>query len=174
MYELSTATVEWHMRKETNMTVITGRAFWASVQAPNTTYDADGVWTIDVSLDQANKKRVEEDGLRTKNKGDDRGDFVTIKRKVMKKNGEKNDAPDVVDSMKKPMPNVLIGNGSVVNVKYRTYDWTYQGRAGISADLQTVQVVDLVEYSGGKGGDDLPVIEGGYKHGTDITDDVPF
>ena len=92
----------------------------------------------------------------------------------MKKNGEKNDAPAVVDSMKKPMPNVLIGNGSVVNVKYRTYDWTYHGRAGISADLQTVQVVDLVEYSGGKGGDDLPVIEGGYKHGTNITDDVPL
>ena len=30
------------------MAVISGKAYWASVTNPNTTFDADGVWTIDV------------------------------------------------------------------------------------------------------------------------------
>jgi hypothetical protein len=47
------------------------------------------VWTIDVgNLDAKNKKMAQEDGLNVKNKGDDRGDFVTIKRKVKNKRGD--------------------------------------------------------------------------------------
>ena len=68
----------------------------------------------------------------------------------------------------------LIGNGSKVNVMYKPYEYTYQGRAGKSADLQVVQVVDLVEYSGNKAEDALPVVDGGYKHDTAISEDVPF
>ena len=45
-------------------------------------FDSDGV-VIDVgNLDAKNKKMAQEDGLNVKNKGDDRGDFVTIKEKL--------------------------------------------------------------------------------------------
>ena len=71
------------LERKNTMSVLKGNAYWASITSPNTTFDSDGVWTIDVgNLDAKNKKMAQEDGLNVKNKGDDRGDFVTIKRKV--------------------------------------------------------------------------------------------
>ena len=38
------------------MSVISGTAYWASITSPNTTFDADGTWSIDVAnLDADNK-----------------------------------------------------------------------------------------------------------------------
>jgi len=37
------------------MSVIKGNAYWASIVSPNTTFDSDGVWSIDVgNLDKKN------------------------------------------------------------------------------------------------------------------------
>ena len=132
------------------MTVINGKAYWASVVSPNTTFDSDGVYTLDLSLDSKNKKIAESDGLKIKNKGDEKGDFVTIKRKAKRKDGSLNKAPDVIDNMKRPLEGTLIGNGSAVNVLYKTYEWVHKptGNTGVSADLQAIQVVDLVPYAG--------------------------
>ena len=105
------------------MSVISGTAYWAAITNPNTTFDSDGVWTVDVSnLDKKNLAVVKKDGLTIKNKGDDRGDFVTVKRKVRRKDGSLNRAPDLVDGQKRTMTNTLIGNGSKVNVHYTTYE----------------------------------------------------
>ena len=144
------------------MTVITGKAYWASITSPNTTFDADGVWTLDVcNLDKKNIEMVKADGLTIKNKGDDRGDFVTVKRKVKRKDGNENAAPHVVDAQKRPLINTLIGNGSLVNVLYSTYDWEFKGRKGTSADLKSVQVTDLVPYDSGPQ-EDFDVVKDGY------------
>jgi hypothetical protein len=145
------------------MTVITGKAYWASITSPNTTFDADGVWTLDVcNLDKKNIEMVKADGLTIKNKGDDRGDFVTVKRKVKRKDGNENAAPIVVDAQKRPLGiDVLIGNGSIVNVLYSTYDWEFKGRKGTSADLKSVQVTDLVPYESGPK-EDFDVVKDGY------------
>ena len=38
------------------MSVISGTAYWASIISPNTTFDSDGTWSIDVgNLDADNK-----------------------------------------------------------------------------------------------------------------------
>ncbi len=151
-----------------NMTVITGKAYWASVAAPNTTFDVDGTWTIDVgNLDKKAIEQVKADGLTLKNKGDDRGDFVTIKRKVKRKDGNSNQAPNVVDAQKRPLINTLIGNGSEVNVLYSTYDWEFKGRKGTSADLKSVQVTDLIPYDTGPK-EDFEVIKDGYTSKEDV------
>ena len=71
------------------------------------------------------------DGLedRIKNKDDERGDFISLKRQVKnQRTGQANSAPDVMDAQKRPLVNTLVGNGSIVNVLYRPYDWTYQNR----------------------------------------------
>ena len=129
------------------MSVIKGKAYWASVIKPNTTFDSDGVWSIDVgNLDAKNKKIAKADGLDVKNRGDDRGDFVTIKRKVRRVDGDKNKQPEVIDSYKKDMSNTMIGNGSEVSVLYSTYEWAFRDRSGVSADLRAVQVLELVPY----------------------------
>jgi hypothetical protein len=133
------------------MPILNGKAYWASVVSPNTTFDEDGVYSVDLAVDADNKKKAEAEGLSIKNKGDDRGDFVTIKRKAKRKDGSPNKAPDVMDGMKRPLQNTLIGNGSDVNVLFKTYEWTHKptGRSGKSADLQAIQVVNLVAYEGG-------------------------
>ena len=130
------------------MSVIKGNAYWASIVSPNTTFDSDGVWSVDVSnLDKKNIEVAKNDGLEIKNKGDDRGDFVTVKRKVRRKDGGMNKAPEVKDAQKRTMINTLIGNGSEVNVLYSTYEWEFKGRSGVSADLRAIQVTNLVPYN---------------------------
>ena len=45
------------------MSVISGTAYWASITSPNTTFDSDGTWSIDVgNLDEDNKALAEKDG----------------------------------------------------------------------------------------------------------------
>ena len=132
------------------MPVLNGKEYWASVVTPNTTFDEDGVYSIHLAVDEENKKSAVAEGLSIKNKGDERGDFVTIKRKAKRKDGSANKAPDVMDGMKRPLQNTLIGNGSTVNVLFKTYEWNHKptNRSGKSADLQAVQVVNLIPYEG--------------------------
>ena len=130
------------------MSVLKGSAYWASIVSPNTTFDSDGVWSVDVgNLDKKNLEIAKDDGLEIKNKGDDRGDFVTVKRKVRRKDGGMNTAPEVVDAQKRNMIGTLIGNGSEVNVLYSTYEWEFKGRSGVSADLRAIQVTNLIPYN---------------------------
>jgi hypothetical protein len=131
-----------------NMSVIKGNAYWASIVSPNTTFDSDGVWSVDVAnLDEKNVNIAKADGLDVKNKGDDRGSFVTVKRKVRRKDGNMNKQPEVVDASKRNIASTLIGNGSEVNVLYSTYEWEFKGRSGVSADLRAVQVTNLIPYN---------------------------
>jgi hypothetical protein len=117
--------------------VISGTAYWASVITPNTKFDADGVWTIDVgNLDDLNKKKAQKDGLTVKNKGDEKEDFVTIKRKVRNAKGSLNRQPNVVDANKRLVTETMIGNGSKVNVLYEPFEWNFGGKTGVSADLR--------------------------------------
>jgi hypothetical protein len=153
------------------MSVISGVAYWASITQPNTTFDVDGVYTIDIcQLDEKNKKIVSTDNLEIKNVGDDRGDFVTAKMKVRRNNGVENDPPNVVDSKLNPISNVLVGNGSKVNVSYRPFEWTFGNRSGVSAGLNSVQVMDLVEYK--PEGESAFDVEEGYTN--DDEGDIPF
>jgi hypothetical protein len=155
------------------MSVISGTAYWAAITNPNTTFDSDGVWTVDVSnLDKKNLAVVKKDGLAIKNKGDDRGDFVTVKRKVRRKDGSLNRAPDLVDGQKRTMTNTLIGNGSKVNVHYTTYEWEFKGRAGVSADLRAIQVTDLIPYNT-EADEAFDVVDGGFTS-VEGDEDIPF
>ena len=146
------------------MSVINGKAYWAHVVSPNTTFDSDGVWSIDVcNLDKKAVDIIKKDGLSVKNDKDhpEKGDFISIRRNVRRKNGSLNRAPEVKDAQKRIMVNTLIGNGSEVNVLYSTYDWEYKGRSGRSADLMQIQVVDLIPYSTDND-EDFEEIPGGY------------
>ena len=152
------------------MPVLNGKAYWASISNPNTTFEP--VWSIDLAVDSANKKRAIESGLAVKNKDDERGDFITFKRKVTSKNGNANNPPSLKDSEKRDIKGTLVGNGSDVNVLFKTYEWNYAGKNGIGADLQAVQVINLVEYSEGE---DFDVVPDGYKLGNDLdSDEIPF
>ena len=152
--------------------VISGTAYWASVITPNTKFDADGVWTIDVgNLDDLNKKKAQKDGLTIKNKGDEKDDFVTIKRKVRNAKGNLNRQPNVVDANKTLITETMIGNGSKVNVLYEPFEWNFGGKTGVSADLRAVQVTELVPYTTEED-DAFDVIPDGFT--SDEAEDIPF
>ena len=142
------------------MPVLSGKAYWASVSTPNTTYEP--VYQVDLSLNEGEVEKAKKLGLKIKSKGDDRGNFVSIKRKVNRKDGGVNSAPALKDAQKRDMHGTLIGNGSDVNVLFKTYEWEYAGNKGIGTDLQAVQVVNLVAYGGKDDADDFDVVPGGY------------
>ena len=152
--------------------VIAGTAYWASVITPNTKFDSDGVWTIDVgNLDDLNKKKAQKDGLTVKNKGDEKEDLVKIKRKVRNNKGNLNRQPNVVDANKRLVTDTMIGNGSKVNVLYEPFEWNFGGKTGVSADLRAVQVTELVPYSTEED-DAFDVVPDGFT--SDEAEDIPF
>jgi|TARA_Y100000401_G_C8251299_1_gene188296 hypothetical protein len=147
---------------------ITGKCHYASITEPNTKFDP--VWSIQVEVTDDNREVVEKSGLKVANKGDERGDFVTIKRKVHRKDGSQRNAPLVMDSQNNRWNNdKKIANGSTVNVKAIPYEWDYAGKSGISADLAAVQIVDFIEYSGNQ--QDFAPVDGGYVQEAEA---VPF
>lgn len=163
-----------NLERKTTMSdvhIISGKAYWASVISPNTTYEP--VYSVDVCLDEDTKSLVESLGLTVHNKGDDRGDFVKIKRKVYKRDGSERPSPIVKDSQNNNWDGSLIGNGSMVNVKFATYEWEYNKKKGVASDLMALQVVDLVEYGDSK---DFSAVEGGYTVGNnlDTGEEIPF
>ena len=129
------------------MPVLSGKAHWASIANPNTTFEP--VYSIDLAIEGDELNKARQLGLTIKNKGDDRGNFVTIKRKQYRKDGSENKRPDLVDSNKNNMGNTLVGNGSDVNVLFKTFEWEYAGKTGMGTELQKVQVTNLIEYSMG-------------------------
>jgi hypothetical protein len=150
------------------MSVISGQAYWAHVIAPNTKFNPDGEWSIEIcNLNAKNKKVAEADGLTIKNKGDERGDFVTLKQYARSKDGSFRPMT-VKDSERNVFPSSKrIGNGSTVNASYFPKPYTQYG-GGVKGYLNAVQVVDLVEYNV----DEFDVVEGGYVNNE--AEEIPF
>ena len=150
------------------MSVISGEAYWAHVITPNTKFNPDGEWSIEVcNLTAKNKKVAEGDGLTIKNKGDERGDFVTLKQYARSKDGTFRPM-SVKDSERNEFPsNKRVGNGSKVNVSYFPKEYTVYG-GGVKGYLNAVQVVDLIEYAT----DEFDVVKGGYVNNE--AEEIPF
>lgn len=127
------------------MAIVKGKCLWAKVQQPDTKFDPNGVWSIDLIPERAEDLeyfRSKGYKVKTTDKGEE---TVQFKRKVKRANGGENQKPKVVNAHKEPVES-LIGNGSVVNVQYQEYSGTnsfgpYQG-----LELKGVQVLELVEY----------------------------
>ena len=152
------------------MPTLSGKAYWASVTNPNRTFEP--VWSVDLAVKDGELDKARQMNLSIKNKSDERGDFVTIKRKVNRKDGSENQRPALMDSNKNDMGNTLVGNGSDVNVLFKTYEWEYAGKMGIGTELQKVQVTKLIEYIDNS--EDLDVVPDGYSAVNALDDDIPF
>ena len=126
--------------------IVEGNAYWASLVAPNTTYEP--MYTINVVVDEATAKDFAERGHSIREM--EEGPAVVIKRKVNGPNGMVRKAPRLLDADKNDV-GVLVGNGSKVRVQYQEYDWTYNNKSGKGLDLQAVQIIDLVPYKAGDG-----------------------
>ena len=105
------------------MPVISGKAFWAKIYIPTRYQDqGDATWSIDIcNLDAKNLAIAKKYGMNIKDKGDEKGEHVTIKRKA-EKWGNPNTPPALIDMQKSPIhtngSDALLGNGSEVNVSF--------------------------------------------------------
>ena len=108
-------------------------------------------WELQMrTRDKAEAKKWKEDFyLNTKTEEDDEGVFykTNVKRKALKKDGDQNTAPDVLDNAKAAIDGNKVGNGSTGNVMLFQYPYDVGGRKGVASILSKVQVTDLKEYT---------------------------
>jgi len=74
-----------------------------------------------------------------------------MKAKVNMKNGDSfEQKPAIFDSKLTPLKNVNVGGGSTIKVNYECFGfYTSMIGAGVSLRLKAVQVLNLIEFSGG-------------------------
>ena len=132
------------------MAVVSGTAYWASITQPNTTFKP--VWTINLVPDDPEQlEYFRTNGFKVKPVSKtDPTESVVISRKVHGANGRVNEQPKLVNSAKEPI-NVLVGNGSKVNVQYKEYEGSNKYGPYKGLELKGVQVIDLVEFGDADG-----------------------
>jgi len=134
---------------------------WSRLATPaNNPFGGVPAWEIQIATTDKNKAdELKANNFNVKEKD---GKFtVSLRRKSVKADGSAMEPVRVVDANKVPMDNkASIGNGSRGNVIVWQAPYSNMGRSGVSNSLTAVQVVDLVEYSGGDGGVDFDVVSG--------------
>ena len=128
------------------MAILEGLCEWASVKTPNTTFTPE--YQITLILDDKTADYFVARGFRVK---DVEGvKKIMFKRKVERKDGTPNAVPKLLNASKEPL-DISVGNGSKVRVQYREWETTNQFGDFKGLDLQAVQVLDLIEYTGSDG-----------------------
>lgn len=107
---------------------VTGKTYWTKVLgSPGPNYNRDGnEWTFDFAPDADGLKKIKELGIehKLKNKDDERGTFIQFKQREIQANGKPNFPITVVDARDRRWdPDIKIGNGSTVEVKFRVVDY---------------------------------------------------
>ena len=131
-----------------------GDAYWASVQAPNDTFEP--VWQVDLAVNAETAKALKAAGLNPRGNqakcfegiGEEPNGrtIFKIKRKVNNpKTNKPNKPPVCLGPDGKPFDD-LIGNGSKVAVQINIYEWKNSFGAGVGGDFAAIRVLDLVEF----------------------------
>jgi hypothetical protein len=171
------------MSKAKNPRYVTpaGIAQYPYLTKPDTKFNPDGEYKLklEIPADQAQdivtfldeqhelaqaKAKKDNPGKKIKEGGspyevDEDSGKVTVnfklKAKVTPKNGDPfEQRPAIFDAKGKPLQDVNVGGGSKVKVAYELiHYYTAIAGAGVSLRLKAVQVIDLVEFSGGAGAD---------------------
>ena len=125
--------------------------YWANLRQRN---DMSGKYQVDLcNLNEKQKEALEDAGISVRNKGDDRGYYITCKSKNKYKAFEidgreiglkgRTATSDTDDTES----GVVVGNGSKAKCLVSYYDWEYNKKKGRSATLRRIVIEDLVEYS---------------------------
>lgn len=145
-----------------------GKAYWSKVYDPDE-YLGVKKWKLDLVVDKKTLKTIQDLGVRKKPKDHEEGTLIQFTRpvsatdtkgvtrrfaapKIYDKDGnvivdyEVNEAK--TDFVRKGEP-LLIGNGSEVEITVDVYDTK---KAGVGQRLESIKILDLIEYSGGDTG----------------------
>ena len=125
-----------------------GPVYWAKVIGePRPNYNGDArEWAFEFEPNEEGIGILKENALldRLKNKYEDRGKYLTLKRSELNKEGEPNKPIRILDSSNNEWDGSLLGNGTVVDVKLDIRDYGPGKKKGIYP--VAIRVVDHVEY----------------------------
>lgn len=142
---------EQKSKQQVQYEVIEGVAMYAFLHQPdkgNPKYKIGPAYKIEVMLDDKTQLKLAESlGLKIKD-ATDKFEFPYISIKAKVKEGR--NGPRVMDSKRNAIPpNILIGNGSRVKVRFLPFEY---GEGDVTAILQEVMVTKLVRYEGNTSG----------------------
>ena len=134
---------------------------WARLDTPvDNPFGGPAAWEVQISTSDRSKL-AELESMGAKVKEADGMFTISLRRKSESSQGAPMDPVRVVDAQKQPMDSTArrkIGNGSKGNVIVWAAPYEYMKRKGITFSLTAVQVVDLVEYSGGGSDVDFDIV----------------
>ncbi len=137
--------------------IATGKASWAKVLphqlVTDNKYKDYNYWSIDLVVTDEEKERLKGLNIRPyhKDDGETETNIFKFERKETTKKGKEQGAPTVVDGAKNPWDSGEIGNDSVINVSFFTYEHAKSKKFGLGKSLNAIQVLEHVPYAGGGG-----------------------
>jgi len=157
-----------------------GKVYWAKIiGAPRTNYDGDGrEWAFEFEPEDTSFLKTH--GLldRLKNKHEDRGPYIILRKKELNAAGEKNEPIRVYDEDNNAWDDRLIGNGSSADAKLVVVDYGKGKKKGLY--IQALRITNLIpyvtsEFGGMDGGEAKPAKKPSNKVSFDeLEDDIPF
>lgn len=120
---------------ETKPVVVACELHWPFLNKPN---DMSGKYQVDIGkLSSKAVDALSAMSIQVRNKGDDRGNYVTVKstNPIMPAFS----GMDAVDSS-------LIGNGTKANAAIKPYGWDFKGKTGISPSLAKLLITEVAVY----------------------------
>lgn len=147
------------MTKQTTTKIMapTCEVEWAFIAEPDTAFDKDGIYQIDMVLDTKNEAHKEflkqlksllPDGAKNMpwKQDEENKNIFKVKCKQKAKVGKFTFKPRVFDAKGTPLTTVpVIGNGSTVNIQIEVREYDMKG-GGIRLNPVAIQIVNLVEY----------------------------
>lgn len=133
--------------------LIQGKAFYARiVGSPHANKFKEGInqWSFDLSVDEVEADKLLKAGMKKsylRNKGDERGTFISFSRDATKADKSPGKPYHIVDAQNRDWDqNTLIGNGSVLNVAITLNERTFRGDRFLKPGCVAVQIWTLVPY----------------------------
>lgn len=168
---------------------ISGKLYWAKVLGePRPNYGGDArEWTFELEPDEKGLALLKQHKLtdRLKDKYEDRGKFLVLRKTEFNKDGNPNPPIRIYDGEDSEWErNKLIGNGSAADVKLDIRDYGVGKKKGVYP--VAIRVTDLVAYQssefGGMDKDDdeatpapkAKAKKDTFKQDFDLDDEVPF
>jgi len=140
--------------------IATGTAQWAKVLphqlVKNDKFVDYNYWSIDLEVDDKERKRLEAAGLKGSQKNPNSFKF---KLKEYSSKGNQNQPIRIVDAAKREWTKGEIGNGSKVVIAFETYEHQASKMYGMGKFPKAIQVLEHVPYAGNSGVDEFDAVE---------------
>ena len=121
--------------------------YWAFLTEKN---DLSDKYQVDLcNLTDQQVEKLEDLGLVVRNKGDDRGNFLTAKSARYPITPYTTSGDEIHDK---------VANGSKASVLFDTYDWNFKNKTGVSMAVKKLIVTDLIAYESEVSEEDVEVL----------------